>query len=93
MTDDYHLEGINYVTMKKCDLSNGLQRWMCVGDKKYRIKQARSDRYLNYGDHTNYVTTNETHFTEWTRRGKTGETKDVCAKGNIVTYTLNINLA
>ena len=83
MTDDYHsVGGDNFVTIKKCDPNDGLQRWICVGDEKYNIIQTQSGRYLNYGDFQNYVTTNKRDSEKWTRRG-TGTQKDVCAKGSI----------
>ena len=84
MTDDYLSSGgDNFVTIKKCDPNDGLQRWICVGDTKYNIIQTQSGRYLNYGDFGNYVTTNKGDSKKWTRRDTTGKQKDVCAKGSV----------
>ena len=71
------------MTIKTCDSNDEQQRWRCVGEQKYNIKQTHSKRYLNYGYHSIYVTTNETQSIEWIRNDTTGTGMDVCGKGEV----------
>ncbi len=80
MTDDFISQEKQYFpTMKKCDRNDEKQLWECVGEKKYKIKQKQSGRYLFYGERVDkYVTTTQMKATIWTRLGSE---KDVCSQG------------
>ena len=82
MTDDYYTSTYYFVVLRKCDRNNQKQLWECSGLNKKDIRQTKSNRYLDYGEFDDYVTTKISWpgVAKW-RRYDTRES--VCSQGNL----------